>query len=83
MRKIEKLALRKIVDPTDILKKKQMGKLWGGRMETCCSWCCTIDKDGNTNKTCDAANSFNECWSQAEAACDPYTDYGFIIWNGC
>ena len=47
MRKIEKLALRKIVDPTDILKKKQMGNIWGGKEEIfCCSWGCTIGPNG-------------------------------------
>ena len=82
MRKIEKLALRKIVDPSDILKKKQMGNYWGGR-ETC-QWCCTINSQGACSDFGPLRGwgfSCGECWSAAEFFCTPYTEYG--IWIQC
>jgi len=75
MRKIEKLDLRKIVDPSDILKKKQMMNLWGGR-EKSCYWCCTTDSSGTCGQDGYCCNA-NECWMFAESACG--SNYGIFI----
>ena len=81
MRKIEKFTLNKAnIDPVDILKKKQMQNVWGGR-RGCCDWCCTIDQNG-TRENCGGGNSFNDCWDQAETAC-PFPDYGIWIQSFC
>ena len=80
MRKIEKLALRKIVEPSDILKKKQMGNLWGGKEEDTCAWCCTGDQQGNCASWTYFESSCDECWRAAEFFCT-YPTYG--IWIQC
>jgi len=77
MRKIEKLELRKIVEPTDILKKKQMGNLWGG-IEFCCAWECTVDQYGNVGGYYGEGSSYEECWTNAEEFCT-FPDYGIRI----
>ena len=78
MRKLEKLALRKIVDPSDILKKKQMGNIWGGS-EDLCVWCCTHDAHGNCGAHAGYCINIDNCWTYAETYCTPYTDYGIKI----
>lgn len=76
MRKIEKLTLSKAnIDQIDILKKKQMKDIFGGRSGI---WCCTVDAGG----TCGArgeCESCAECWSFADTMC-PYPDYGIKIY---
>ena len=83
MKKLSKFALKQAnVDQSDILKKKQMRNLWGGR--EICTWCCTIDAEG----TCSGSGatgqnwgtSCDECWRDAEFFCT-YPDYG--IWIQC
>jgi len=82
MRKIEKLALsKKDIIPTDILKKKQMGILWGGRF--CCTWACTIDANGTQDDGNDGGSSYEECETRAERVCYPASEYGYIIINNC
>ena len=80
MRKIEKLVLRKIVEPTDILKKKQMKNLWGGLY--CCSWYCTTDANGSPGHDVGSGNSWDDCWQAAERACT-FPGYGIRIEGNC
>jgi len=81
MRKIEKLALRKIVKPADILKKKQMGNLWGGE-RWCCTWSCTIGAYGTGGHDGGFGWNSYHCWDEAEAKC-PFPDYGIRIIDNC
>ena len=81
MRKIEKLTLNKhLIDQRDILKKKQMKNLWGGR-RGCCKWHCTTDANGTPGQE-GSADSTNACWDAAEKAC-PLPDYGIWIQSDC
>ena len=81
MKKLSKLVLNKAnIDQMDILKKKQMRNLWGGKF--CCSWYCTIDSSGSPGHDVGSGNSYNECWNAAEVAC-PYPGYGFRIEGSC
>ena len=82
MRKIEKLALRKIVEPEDILRKKQMQNLWGGRLKSCCTWVCTYGPTGNEAHG-GSGSSLAECWLDAESACTPPETYGIRIVSHC
>ena len=83
MKKLNKLVLSKTnIDQNDILKKKQMKNLWGGR--GICTWCCTVDPEGTCGSGAQGqsyAASCDECWRDAEFHCSPYTQYG--IWIQC
>jgi len=81
MRNLQKLSLRKIVEPAEILRKKQMQNLWGGK-RFCCEWDCTTSPGGATDGEYGQGYSSEECWSQAEAAC-PFPDYGIKIVDFC
>ena len=88
-KKISLDGLKKVMSPKEMQNilggsndLPDLGGGGGGGVNTCCSWCCTIDAHGNTGHNCNGSNDYNDCWIQAEASC-PFPDYGFIVWNGC
>ena len=82
MKKIEKFVLTKNVVPSDMLKKKQMGKYWGGK-NVCCNWFCTVDASGTWHPDLWGQNySVAECWEEVEEICVA-NGYGAWIQSDC
>ena len=79
MKKLSRLILRQAnIDQSDILKKKQMRNIWGGRIEGC-DWCCTIDKAGNCKDGPHDCGGYDDCWKQAVDECGSGEEYGIRI----